>query len=146
MVYFYYKLSLPTSDGIPEVIEPNDPREMKVEDVDEDMIIMDSKRFTMSPTSNGSGSFARLLENDTSQYIKERENEIFNRQDLTDNQRFLAQAAERMSLRSSYDNTRGTSFKCYHPQLSKETDHKLLPISEDLSIKTERKISDDMTA
>jgi hypothetical protein len=25
MVYFYYKLSLPTSDGIPEVIEEEEP-------------------------------------------------------------------------------------------------------------------------
>jgi hypothetical protein len=25
MVYFYYKLSLPTSDGIPEVIEEDEP-------------------------------------------------------------------------------------------------------------------------
>ena len=101
MVYFYYKLSLPNSEGVPMIIEPIEPSQPLIESTELETII-DDNPFTRASRTVETNSFARLLENENSLYIKDRENEIFNQHDLTENQRFLAQAAERMSLRSSY--------------------------------------------
>jgi hypothetical protein len=103
MVYFYYKLSLPTSDGVPMIvpIEPIDPSEPLVESTEQDHILNDNPYIGVA-RSVQTNSFARLLENESSQNLKDREKENFNQHELTENQRFLAQAAERMSLRSSY--------------------------------------------
>jgi len=60
MVYFYYKLSLPTSDGIPEVIE----EEVQPLRNSYDISSAD-KSLKNSHQSNGIGSsFARFMEND----------------------------------------------------------------------------------
>lgn len=91
MVYFYYKLSLPTADGIPDVIEEEEAT------FEKSMDLPTEYQPKLSERSHGqASSFARFLENDSGD-PKEREQELFNNRNLTENQRFLAQAGERQS-------------------------------------------------
>lgn len=82
-------------------IEPIAPSEPLIESEDLDYILNDNPYIGIHRSAQQS-SFARLMENEGSEYLKDREKEIFNQKEMTENQRFLAQISDRMSLRSSY--------------------------------------------
>jgi len=84
MVYFYYKLSLPTADGIPDVIEEEEPTFEKSMDLPTEYQPKLSER-----SNRHASSFAKFMENDSGD-PKEKEAELFNNRNITENQRFLA--------------------------------------------------------